>query len=223
MKAVAFLKPFRIDDINVGSAKLLKGKILLGHVFIQRTPDEWDQKRIATVLQRVEQATQWIEGQAQNYKMEVVFDNFLVQEPFLRFLNAIPCHKNRFRSWNAFEAILADAAEEVVARAKENHIENLMLMAHVNEAVRSYAVPKRLGDGRPINFIEYCVCSTFYSAASYAHEILHLFGADDFYIEFYTKLGDYRKEFLQGSIMLSAKSLEGVRIDDLTAQNIGWL
>jgi len=36
-------------------------------------------------------------------------------------------------------------------------------------------------------------------------------------------LGDYRKEFLQGSIMLSAKSLEGVRIDDLTAQNIGWL
>jgi hypothetical protein len=70
---------------------------------------------------------------------------------------------------------------------------------------------------------EYCVCSKEDSAADYAHEILHLFGADDYYAEHHKTLQRYRTDFLKGSIMFASRSLDRARIDELTAQNIGWL
>ena len=97
------------------------------------------------------------------------------------------------------------------------------LMVHVIENIRSYAVPKRISDDKAKDEVEYCVCARKNNAAVYAHEILHLFGADDFYEEYYKKIHEYKREFLKGSIMFEAYSLNNARIDELTAQNIGWL
>lgn len=223
LKMAAALRPFHIENINIGSSRLLKGRVLLGHVFVQRTSGAWDKNKIASTLKKVEQATRWIEKQAQNFKAEVVFDTYLPQTLFVRFGGPIPCHKNRHRNLAAFEEAFRDPVKELTAHAAKTEAQNTALLIHTDENVRSYAVAKWLGDRRPINFMEYCVCSTYYSEAAYAHEILHLFGADDFYSEFFKKLHHYRSEFLRGSIMFSGHSLEGVRIDDLTAQNLGWL
>lgn len=109
-------------------------------------------------------------------------------------------------------------------RAGEQHIENACVMAHVPRTIRSYAVPVYIGRHEVMrDRLEYCVCSKGDNSAAYAHEILHLFGADDYYAEHYKKLQEYRSELFGRSIMFTTRSLRGVRIDGLTAQNIGWL
>ena len=57
-----------------------------------------------------------------------------------------------------------------------------------------------------------------------AHEILHLFGADDFYMEAYGLEEDnQRSESLRGNIMFETTPLlSDLEIDYQTAEKIGW-
>ena len=64
---------------------------------------------------------------------------------------------------------------------------------------------------------------------SYAHEILHLFGADDFYFrgrvdgQWGEQLDNDRARFLSGCVMFdSDRPLEDLNIDEQTGQQIGW-
>lgn len=67
-----------------------------------------------------------------------------------------------------------------------------------------------------------------HDASVIAHELLHLFGVDDFYLAVY--FGEsyrevpLRQQLLGRCIMFATHSgLSRSVVDDLTAQNIGWM
>jgi hypothetical protein len=104
---------------------------------------------------------------------------------------------------------------------------NICLLVHVKSNLRSYAVPQhKFRD--PYCKLEYAVIGLPHRSQTIAHELLHLFGADDFYFGAYW--GDnchepeLRKQLLDRCIMFNTSpDISDSRVDDLTAQNIGWL
>ena len=219
-----WLRPFSIDNVNVGSARILQGQVLIGHLFLATSRRLWNQDEIHEVLTRVNEATGWIEKQAVNYKLEVKITHWVFPEPYGALDVPVPEHRNHYKFKSEFEQALRPAMIAVRQQARESGSANTCMMVHVLDEIRSYAVPVYIGrydaaqDG-----LEYCVCGKDDNSAAYAHEILHLFGADDYYAEHYKKLQEYRGELFRRSIMFATKSLDGVRVDELTAQNIGWL
>jgi hypothetical protein len=101
-------------------------------------------------------------------------------------------------------------------------------MVHANEELGDcwgYAVPRRflVAGGRAW---EYAVVGPPLSEAVYAHEVLHLFGADDFYMSAYNRdEHEVRRDLLRRCIMFgdARETIDTLFVDDLTAQNIGWM
>ncbi|MDP3981079.1 MAG: hypothetical protein Q8Q33_06695, partial [Chlamydiota bacterium] len=108
---------------------------------------------------------------------------------------------------------------------ENDHTGNFGLLVHIYENFRSFAVSASIGRDKKYHLPEYCLLTYSARFSTYAHEILHLFGADDYYSEFSESLQDYRSEFLSKSIMFSGgtKYLNGLVVDGITAQNIGWI
>lgn len=220
------LRSFWIENINIGSAHTLRGHVLIGHLFLNQLQQTWDEGGVREVWEKICGATSWLERQAATYNVQVRITNQLVDNASISFDRPTPTHQNHFQFKQAFENALEPAMARLMAAvsSSEVKVDNCCLMVHVLELVRTYAVPTRVGMANAVTRgVEYCVCAAHAGSGSYAHEILHLFGADDFYAEFHKRLQNYRHEFLKGSIMFSCESLESVRVDELTAQNIGWL
>lgn len=218
------LRPFYIDDINVGSARMLKGNVMIGHIFLDNLGDSWSEKRIQGVWEKASEATSWLEQQAATYNIQVRIVNKLLEDKIC-FDKAIPTHQNHFEFKRELEAALQPAFKRLAdyVNTSTEKPDNYCLLVHAPVSIRSYAVPARIWIKDAEKKIEYCLCAAHLGSGGYAHELLHLFGADDFYAEFYKKLQNYRHEFLKGSIMFSCEFSEDTRIDPLTAQNIGWL
>lgn len=219
------LRPFWIDDVNIGSARTLRGNVLIGHVFLDNLEHAWDENSVREVWEKVCAATSWLEQQAATYNIQVRIVNRFLDDIKISFDRSIPTHENHCQFKRDFEAVLQPAMMRLTDHVSSSTVkpDNYCLLVHVLEDVRSYAVPVRVGMENAERNVEYCVCARHVGSGGYVHEILHLFGADDFYAEFHKKLQDYRREFLKGSIMFSAESLDYVRVDEVTAQNIGWL
>ena len=151
--------------------------------------------------------------------------NRLLDNIKISFGKSIPTSQDYDQLKEEFEAVLQPAMTCLTDHVGSSTVkpDNYCLLVHVLEVVRSYAVPVRIRMGDEGRGVEYCVCAKHDGSGGYVHELLHLFGADDFYAEFHKKLQDYRREFLKGSIMFSSESLDNVRVDEATAQNIGWL
>ena len=219
------LRPFWIEDINIGSAKTLRGNALIGHMFLDNVGGAWDEDSNKKTREKICAATLWLEQQAATYDVQVKIVNRFLDDVKIRFDRSIPTRKNHAQFKREFEAALQPAMMRLTDHASTSGVkpDSYCLLVHVLEDVRSYAVPARVGMDSTKRDVEYCVCAKHIGSGGYVHEILHLFGADDFYAEFHKKLQDYRREFLNGSIMFSCESLHNVRVDELTAQNIGWL
>lgn len=91
--------------------------------------------------------------------------------------------------------------------------------------IRAYAVPDYVGKQRGSMQIEYCVVPYQSLPSAYVHELLHLFGADDYYSEYSQTLDQLKCLFIFQSVMFYGGwlPLDELAVDDLTAQNIGWL
>jgi len=107
---------------------------------------------------------------------------------------------------------------------------NSCLIVHVKDRLPTclaYAIQKHRFRDHACR-LEYTVVGAPHDASVFAHELLHLFGADDFYLAGYWGRNDselpLRQQLLDKCIMLSTKSeLSQSFVDDLTAQNIGWM
>ena len=216
---------FWIEDINIGSARILKGNVVTGHLFLNNLQHEWDENSLKQAWENVTTATTWLERQAFLYNVQLKIANSLLDGVKITFDHPIPTHDNDFQFWKEFEGVLSEAYRRLAESAAQSlrQGESYCLMLHVLEDITSYAMPEFIGMGKGGKTVEFCVCAKRIGSAGYAHEILHLFGADDYYWAYSKKYHDYKKEMVGGSIMFSAESLDGVRVDELTAQNIGWL
>lgn len=238
------VKPKGVHDtsestINIGSAKVLSGRIFVLSVFVAPTCDPWLPYDIERQKQKVFEAERWLKMQALRYGKNVEFVNFAFGSDGSFLDDEMPeyhdsneakyCYPSRvllkmgFKTKNAF-------VEWV--RVKESCTQCLTIVFS-NTDGRSYASPstKELYAFNPCDFnLECCFLYRYHfgtdietNSTAVAHEMLHLFGAWDLY-EDDANHDRARKTSLMfpNSIMLNTqRDIWETQIDEINAWLVG--
>lgn len=221
-------KPFYLSNINQGSAKILKGDVHVVHLFVNAS-QKWCLKDMQIALASASQALAWLVSQAARYKVRLRFKEHVLSK-CEQWPQAIPNSNADMDDHHVFGEWLNGVLDCHLSGIANMPGENLCLIVHVKDRLPTclaYAVPKhRFRD--QVCRLEYTVVGAPHDASVFAHELLHLFGADDFYFAAYWGRSynelPLRQQLLNDCIMFTTKSeLSQSFVDDLTAQNIGWM
>lgn len=220
------MMPFSIYNMNHGSAKTLTGSVVILHLFVDGEKRRWSAKKKKKANKQVEQSTLWISEEAKRFDVDLTFKHKVLEDVEFKYLGVIPESKNLYQDLNKFREEIEGVLNPIdPAELAGGDADNVCLMVHVPTKIRSYAVSSAVGAGDDACIPEYCVLAANARPSTYAHELLHLFGADDYYYESSSKINDIKAEFITRSIMFSGgvMSIERLVLDDLTAQNVGWV
>ncbi len=185
------------NTINVGSAKVLSGRIFVLCVFVAPPHLPWNVAGVERQKQKVFEAERWLRMQALRYGKDVEFVNAVYGADGSFLDDNIP---NGSHSKNAF-AYPTRILEKIGLRDKQDFIRwsrsisgchQCLMVVFANTCGRSFASPisKRLHACNPDRYnLDGCLVyrkdseSHTYetNSAVVAHEILHLFGAWDLY------------------------------------------
>ncbi len=218
------MKPFCIYNINTGTAKRLEGKIDVFHLFISET-GEVDEKFKNNQITKSKEALAWIDIQASRYNVSTEYNHTVIPD-FSLPTAEIPSEKNDYLDLSSFQGNVMRHFKQAIEEVHKIDVtqSNSFLVIYLSSEIRSYAVPSYFVSKRDEALIEYCVLSAETEVGTHAHEILHLFGADDYYLESNQILMEYRQDKMGHCVMHdSFRPLDELVLSDRTAQNIGWL
>lgn len=226
------------SSYGIGSTPYLWGKNILVSVFVTTPDSSFTEKDEQDALAKVKTAVTYIETQAENYgvKAELLYDwssdsNLKLEETVDFVIN----EESHF--WRRLDREIAQwfssgfSSEDLLA---EYEAQGIALMVFVNNEGVSYA---NVYDGMD-SVQESVVLFTgdYYrpgipeTATSYAHEILHLFGAHDLYeeAEYTAEVTDYIGQHYPHEIMYTVSGSEGAQpihniLSPITAYHLGWV
>ena len=214
-----------------GSAAVLRGRVLLYHLWAEDQEAPWADALQADVQKRVRAAVGFLDRWARRYTI----DQAVVEASAGRVRSTAPIPTDSFAhpAWTErlIQSTGAEDGNRLVADLKRSHrADAVVLVIHVNKDGDSYNLTFYKGVG-PLWAAERVVCFTRYAnrtptcAASYAHEFLHAFGAGELYFPF-DRTDDRRKRaarLFPNDIMCRVdRNLAALRIDAFTAYRIGW-
>lgn len=228
----------------------LRGRVVLVSLFVGADGQGWSDEEIARHLASLERAARWMEEQAGRYGVEasvgtadVYFqvDGGDTPEVDMEvaqsggqvglFEAEMTVRALTLMSRAAAEMGFRDAVDfvqEVAARLPGSTVAWLL---HLRLAGRSYAVPLNRTEldgvslafchARQANFTEPLVRPPVPRAGVLAHEILHLFGAED---KYGWPLSHFPPRSVSGRdvMRLDSERLADLRVDPLTASELGW-
>lgn len=225
------------SSYGLGSAPFLKGKNVLISMFVTTPESSFTHEERLTTLDKLESAVSYIEAQAAEYNTEVEL----------------------LYDWREYGDLCVEAATDFVINESSDYIEPLdeeiakwfsALISYedlinkydaqgiatcvfVNNPGISYAIVYDGTDNEKESIILFT--GNYYqkgeeeSAATYAHEILHVFGAHDLYegAEFTKEVTDYLEQKYPGEIMTDVSENDKYvitrGISPVTAYHLGWL
>ncbi len=229
----------------------LRGRVVLVSLFLGADGRGWSDAEVARHLASLERAARWMEEEAGRYGARVgvgvadvyfAVDGETAEEVEIQVaqsggelglfeadmgIRAITLMSRAAASLGFRDAV--DFVQEVAARLPGATVAWLL---HLRLAGRSFAVPLDRTDlegvslafchARQANFTEPLIRPPVPRAAVLAHEVLHLFGAQD-------KYGWPLSHFRAGGVTdrdvmrLESERLADLRVDPITASEIGWL
>jgi hypothetical protein len=216
---------------NNGSAAVLRGRVVLYHLWAEDAGSSWTAARQADVQDRVRAAIGFLTRWARTYGIDLTF----VEEAAGRVRSASDLPTDMFADpiWTERLVQSTGAADSsrLVADLKRRHkADEVLLVIHVNKAADSYNLAFRAGV-HPAYAAERIVCFSRYPdqrptcAASYAHEILHAFGAGELYFPF-DRTDERAKRaghlFPNDILFRVDLNLDALNIGPWTAYRIGW-
>lgn len=238
------VKPRKANDTSessrhVGSAKVLSGRIFVLSVFVAPTSDPWKPVDVERQKQKVFEAERWLKMQAMRYGKHVEFENSAFGSDGSFCDNEIP------DDWEAKGSSLypGKVLLKMGFRSHEAFLEwvrthmgctQCLVVVFSNTYGRSFATPvsKELYRFNPRLFcLDSCIVYRAYqpecqesSAATVAHEMLHLFGAWDLY-----ELDEKDKTRANKTALMFPKSIMNckgqtvwdMQIDEITAWLVG--
>jgi len=233
-------------SVNVwpwGSAKRLEGKSLLVSIFVTLDGYGWSDGEIVSAMEKLAIASGYICDRGMEYGKDVEFVYDFEAHPDLRYdmrfegnLFEYPEHDRQLTKdekdalRKTHEAIMRFMEEHVPYRALADRYQtdSIAFVVHVNKHARSYAAPYSVGG---VNSDAEIAVVFDDSPAVYAHEILHLFGAVDFYRaddEMYVsdEVVAYVKKHFPTDIMVTNYGKGGEITNELTrltALGLGWI
>ena len=217
---------------NAGSARMLSGVIVFCHVFAEDTDSTWSTEDRRQVMQKWEQATRFLSEQGTRYRRKFEFQDVIA--PSAQLDELIPTNPQKDSGWTRralAQATDTNAAGVVADYKKQRSADHVLLVFHVNKTARSYnisyyhGVPESLWAERLVCFRN-ILPERPTPAATYAHEILHGFGAGDLYFPFDQDSDRYlqAKELSPDDIMFRVdRDIEKLEVGRWTAYRVGWL
>lgn len=216
---------------NNGSAAVLRGRVVLYHLWAEDAGSSWTAVQQADVQDRVRAAIGFLGRWARTYGVDLTF----VEEAAGRIRSASDLPTDMFADpiWTErlVQSTGAADANRLVADLKRHHrADGVLLVIHVNKAADSYHLTFYAGI-HPVYAAERIVCFLRYPdqkpicAASYAHEILHAFGAGELYFPFdrTDERAKRARRLFPNDIMFRVdRNLDALNIGPWTAYRIGW-
>lgn len=227
------------SSYGLGSASFLKGKNILVSMFVTTPESGWSEAEKKEMLNKVGVAADYIEAKAADYDTQVTLCYDYTEHPSLYTEAVVDFCINE-------ETDFIDRLDEEIARWFEEKIdydalltefegEGIATMVLVNNPGISYAIVYDGTDNVKESLVlfsgDYYNNGRDEKPITYAHEILHLFGAHDLYeeAEFTAEVTDYVKKAYPDEIMLTVTS-EGntdtaiaAVLSPITAYHLGWI
>ncbi len=224
---------------NIGSAKVLSGKVYVLSVFVAPYSNPWSIRDIERNKEKVFEAERWLKMQALRYGKHVEFVNSAFGSDGSFLDNDIPFSSDAPNAYpypsKVLEKIGFSSSKAFVDWVRTHtDCSQCFAIIFTNTKGRSYASPITIELSRynPVKFnLECCLIYRYYSVSNkeiytttIAHEILHLFGAWDLY-----ELDDSDHErsiktevMFPNSIMLdSHRDIWETQIDEINAWLVG--
>lgn len=225
------------SSFGIGSAAFLKGRNILVSLFVSTPESAWTEEEQQEALEKLKTAADYIETQAKAYDtdVEVIFDwnsQFkLKAEAYTDFpINEDTDFMDRLDEEIARWFNEKISCEELL---EEYEAEGIAICVFVNNPGISYAIVYDGTDNVKESIIlftgDYYRLGQEETAAVYAHEILHVFGAHDLYedAEFTKEVTDYVADVYPDEIMFSVSgSSAGIisqNLSPITAYHLGWI
>lgn len=203
-----------------------------------------DKKSKDYILERVEEGIRFINREAKKYGIKgLTFENALASDGktiiYDEVVPAADCYDNEEFPRDLLEQVLEMPVEDYIKDIKESYsIDNVVFMLHVNKSGCSYCQADSVG----LENLEYCTLYRITEvdwdedgeldleyASTYAHELLHAYGAWDLYnIDETSNLDEEQIElintdFVNEIMMSQEQDINPHFIGDITAYQIGWI
>jgi hypothetical protein len=225
------LKSNQASKRNSGSARRLSGTILIQQIFVSDRESSWTDDEKANVRRKVDESLIFITRHARQYGQRVQFATTITPQTVP--LNRVPLDTFVDPEWTetAIRTGCGMSSNDLVLHLRrEYRADNVLLCLHANRSALSYNLA-HYADVEGTYQAERMICYTHYpdgretATATYAHEILHLFGAGDLYFP-YDRLQRRRRlarQYFPNDIMLRVDyDLNSLNVGSFTAYRVGW-
>ena len=229
---------------QLGNCKNLKGNLYVLSIFLDDKESRWtDASRISFWNKEVKPGFQFLSKEASKYGVRLSFEHGSFYTGSMKNVRmyydgvVIP---DTTKYWdpciNYLMSVTKALGFPTISAFHENmqHIskgKEIIYLIFLNKQGRSYAVPDQTDDAN--DALEYTILfrdligyPTINNASSIAHEILHLFGAEDYYNPFgnMPKRAALAEKLCPHDIMLKPYTdVSYNKIGKFTAYTIGWL
>lgn len=231
LRNVRYMKSNQASKRDMGSADVLAGKVAICHVFCFDNESYWQPAEKDRALQLVQQALEFIQQESRRHNQVVQF----VQRSIgpVKIERTITTSATASPAWT--EEVIDQAsghnAKELVKRLKnELAADSVLVCLHVNKSALSYNlayydnVNSKFGAERMVCFLRY-PDGRETAAATYAHEILHLFGAGDLYFPYDTTPARKLRaaKLFPNDVMYRVDyDVQDLNVGPFTAFRVGW-
>ena len=228
----------------MGVNKELRDKVKVQLFFIDDDESSWDEQTInAYYNKQILPGLNFLEQQASRYGVSLDFTTekyatVLQDEYVLKYNGKID--NNADRDATGYDVMDKIASILGYSNAKELHTSlannhpygEVIMMPVVNKEGISFASMQASGSPGGKANAEYCIIFTDYPnknfgvddnthmAASVAHEMLHIFGAEDLYLDEYKETA--RQLCPKDIMLLDYLNIEKMQVNKYTAYSIGW-
>lgn len=231
LRPVSTMKSNQASKRGLGSASVLAGHVHVYNIFARDHYSDWNKEQKQEITDKLSQAYRFLSERCHRHGLDVRFTHDRSSEVLCS--HRIPTDTFVDPRWT--ERVIQTASGKsgnqlVNWLRQETAADHVLICLHVNKAALSYnlAVYDRVSDHFSA---ERMVCFTTYpdnrptAAATYAHEILHLFGAGDLYFPF--DRDNQRKkraaDLFPHDVMYRVDyNLNRLNVGPFTAYRVGW-
>lgn len=225
------LKSNQSSKRNAGSAAVLSGTALMYQVFVADETSSWSEDEKARVRNNVKESQQFIIGESKRYDITLAFRDENVED--VLYPGVVPTDTFVDPRWTeeVLRKVNGQSGNELVAALRDMYqVDSVLICLHVNKPGLSYNLAHY--DGVEATYAaERMICFTRYpdgrptAAATYAHEILHVFGAGDLYFPYdkTNRRKEKARRMWPNDVMRRVDyDIRRLNIGAFTAFRVGW-
>ena len=227
-----------IGKWRAGSARELVGNIYTLIFFVSGPNDEWSTTEKQEMMQKLNESQQWLQRQAKHYNVEVNFEERgqfgLDKDIKLPHIVRGTASGTEPVDWvsKLLYAVGYTSTQQFIDWVEKNtKAQNTHVVIFVKGKGNGYAMPSSIDMDRELYFLEGTVLYEEFPngyelpASAISHEILHLYGAWDFYKTFRQTAENEakaKKQFPNSIMLRTSYYIDELEVDEVSAWRVGW-